>query len=859
MWILLVIALFCFSLIRGEKFSSKVSLPFQTSDYTCPSTKFLSYVHKTCHVPQKQKAYITIALSTLDNFQITSNYSYGSVDIHPNAPNASQSAIDPVISFSTSPYDISYVNQLVGIALDGIPIYTALDSSGQDILFSQHLVLDQCGGTFGHLPQFGYQYHYRVLPACLYLSKSKAQLRRQQNITDVSELFDIYSTFNFSNIPKVVGYSLAGVPIYSPYTSRGLLQSQLDSCNGKFISTVISGQTSFQYQYYATPTFPYLIGCIGPGTLSLTQYHTSSQEVFSQTISHQAPSICPQGTYLSSIHPTVTTNRCIPCPAGKYAQSSYSIGNRHSCNGIPSPGSYSIAGSTSSIPCPAGRFGSVSGLNSTLCSGPCSPGYFCPEGSIQSNQYPCGNYSFYCPEGSSTRQVVSLGYYSIPDDINESIRSNQIPCPPGSYCIAGRKYPCPIGRYGSESFLSSSNCSSDCPKGSYCPLGSIQPILCPAGRYGSSMNLSNVLCSGECAKGHYCPAGSVSSTEIPCRGGIYGPSEGLTNPSCSLQCNDNDTYCSINYCEEGYYCPPGSFHSQQYPCGSSNVYCPRGSTSPLPVELGYYTIGKLSRPNELQSILDNTTRSHQILCEPGFYCESFTGIKTPCPPGKYGSTYGLYNSECSGDCDGGYYCQSGSSNPKQFICGNSSQFYCPKGSFQPTLVPIGYYAINTSNTDFTYSAIELCVPGSYCVEGRSFLCPEGRYSVHGANSSNCDGFCESGYYCPAGSISSTQVPCPAGRYGGIGMINDNCDGPCAAGYYCPSNSSSPTQFQCGGETVYCPIGSSLPLAVDLYHYSIGGSRMTRSGQQRCIYNDTLGTPPEGHVRLNVCPSTTVWP
>lgn len=44
-------------------------------------------------------------------------------------------------------------------------------------------------------------------------------------------------------------------------------------------------------------------------------------------------------------------------------------------------------------------------------------------------------------------------------------------------------------------------------------------------------------------------------------------------------------------------------------------------------------------------------------CFPGFYCLSGSANFTqyPCPAGKYGSTYGLSSSSCSGACSAGMH------------------------------------------------------------------------------------------------------------------------------------------------------------------------------------------------------------
>ena len=75
-----------------------------------------------------------------------------------------------------------------------------------------------------------------------------------------------------------------------------------------------------------------------------------------------------------------------------------------------------------------------------------------------------------------------------------------------------------------------------CPAGSYCSGG--VKHLCAAGKYGSEEGLSSADCSGVCPAGYFCPAGSVSGTE----------------------------------------------------CGAVDKYCPAGSSAPLPVGEGSYSL-----------------------------------------------------------------------------------------------------------------------------------------------------------------------------------------------------------------------------------------------------------------------------
>lgn len=121
---------------------------------------------------------------------------------------------------------------------------------------------------------------------------------------------------------------------------------------------------------------------------------------------------------------------------------------------------------------------------------------------------------------------------------------------------------CSIGSY--KSHIKNGPCSgySTCEPGSYCS-GSLR-YLCPAGRYGASFGLQNEFCSGNCSSGHYCPKGSVSSTERP--------------------------------------------------CGNANFYCPVGSSIPIDVPIGYFSLNEDS-DQDLESY-----RSSIQICPRGYWC-----------------------------------------------------------------------------------------------------------------------------------------------------------------------------------------------------------------------------------------------
>ena len=548
--------------------------------------------------------------------------------------------------------------------------------------------------------------------------------------------------------------------------------------------------------------------------------------------------------------------------------------NKQGCNNVCPHGHYCPEASVVPTRCPSGRYGERQGLQDNSCSGPCRAGHYCPLSTVNTkpDAYSCGGTHLYCPQASSFPLLADIGFYTIPEAVDGKHRENQTKCEPGWYCVDGVRTKCPVGRYGTTEELSHSNCTAECPSGYYCPLGSPDPIACPAGTYGATTGLSDVACTGRCQAGHYCPTGSTAVNQTRCRAGIYGAEEGLTNSQCSPVCepdggtghpNSTDIvgegrFCQVRHCWAGYYCREASTSPIHNECGDASVYCPPSSSYPTPVDYGYYTVGHESVRGEMQVQGDARVRFSQEQCERGHYCEQ--GVKYECPMGYYGGDLGLTDPLCSGMCDPGYICSTASPVKDQQVCGTSAAVYCPEGSYENITVPAGYYSVGADIT--TMHTIHACDPGHWCKDGVMRICAAGRFSATGSSVEECDGLCDKGYFCPAGSVNKTQENCPAGRYGHRGMKDSRCKGSCLAGYYCPVNSYSPTQNECGGENFYCPHGSGAPSAVSSGYFSAGQNQTTRVEQIECVdANTTLsaysGRPPASNSRASQCPDTTV--
>jgi hypothetical protein len=169
----------------------------------------------------------------------------------------------------------------------------------------------------------------------------------------------------------------------------------------------------------------------------------------------------------------------------------------------------------------------------------------------------------------------------------------------------------------------------------FCPLGSEKPQSVYVGYYSvdytSTIGVMNTTRSAErkCEPGSFCMNGGRFLCDRGHWGGVYG----LTAGNCS------------GLCRPGYYCPLGSASSEEVQCGDSNRYCPTGSFAPLPVALGYYSIGDI---NSIES-----TRSTVVLAPVGFY--ALAGVLYRCPAGYYGVSEGMSVQYCSGPCYAGTY------------------------------------------------------------------------------------------------------------------------------------------------------------------------------------------------------------
>lgn len=535
------------------------------------------------------------------------------------------------------------------------------------------------------------------------------------------------------------------------------------------------------------------------------------------------------------------------------------------------PGFYCPPGEGVRIPCAPGRYASFGGLVSEVCMGPCASGHWCSAGSTSSTQHRCGGWNFYCPAGASEALRVGVGNYSIggADQASGTDMSAQALCEAGYYCTDGRRYPCPRGRFGNSTGMSTDQCSGECEAGYYCP----QPAttgrarkcgdpryFCPArsdakratrsGHYtlpeGSDVATEERICP----LAHYCTDGRKTI----CPAGVYGDVEGLGTDRCG------------GPCLPGYYCPVGTASAHAHECGSkddSSLYCPLGSVEPSICPEGWYVKPERSQDPDKANVGDRID-----VCPAGYYCSR--GLRHECQDGHIGpSSSAPYSvSTCAGPCPPGYH----EADRVRCAACDSPTGFCEGALRSSVSVFTGHHSVRTPWTEeelllpynqrkVTYSSQRPCSPGRYCRDGVVRDCPCGRYGDrHEETDPQCTDAVPPGRYSESGSTAGEEC-------GGIGV-------------YCPQTVQTFSSYNRDTrkwETFETRTSVCVPVAVSFGFYSACGSAQDlhscapelRSTQHRCrpgyvcqsgaLVPCEAGTfnPDSGQERVPG-PDATVW-
>lgn len=247
--------------------------------------------------------------------------------------------------------------------------------------------------------------------------------------------------------------------------------------------------------------------------------------------------------------------------------------------------------------CPAGRYGAIEGLSTSLCSGYCNiNGYYCPPGSISPYMKACGNSNVICPKTTIVPLLVRPGYYTSDPKLEL--------CSPGKY----RNWTelSKDNTIYKSSIMPTSHLIPDCqlcPDGTYKPNSGDNFIDCkPCLLIDSKSTLNRITC--ECLivlEMNYVSIYNISTDTCD----IITKSEQLLLDEKYYEKNSSFTRYEEYECEPGYYCVNGLryicpagyygsksrehsntiYHNCEGKC-AVGYYCPEGSTSPYALPCG---------------------------------------------------------------------------------------------------------------------------------------------------------------------------------------------------------------------------------------------------------------------------------
>lgn len=449
-------------------------------------------------------------------------------------------------------------------------------------------------------------------------------------------------------------------------------------------------------------------------------------------------------------------------------------------------GSYCPGGTEPRALCLGGFYGDSTGATTSHCSGPCSPGYYCPAGSVSSTARACGDPKYFCPGRSSVPALVPAGHFSMSDNSVDSpeTRDTFEMCDIGHYCSEGVRYACPAGTFGSVAGLETDSCTGSCKAGYFCPPGSTSPmqhlcgspaVYCPKGDPRSPIlvppgwySIRELQGTGGDNDGYGFPTAGVdnANTIYPAAPGHYAVDGEQRQCAPGTFTTEIGRSSPCDPCPPGYRCVGAAATFSDFPCVSMQAFCPAGSSNEIAVDPGYY------------AVQDNGVSVAQRMCEAGYWCDPSDSVRRICPVGRYRS-YAASTAECD-RCSAGYFCPAGSTSATATPCSTGPEYYCPGTEAESGRVAVtaGHYSIPAGASPQHRTGQQQCEPGHFCEEGVRFPCPPGRFASE------------------------------AGEHG-VGA--DGCSGLCAAGFYCPEGSTGPEANRCGGADVFCPAGSAAPL------------------------------------------------
>ena len=195
-------------------------------------------------------------------------------DVSVNAPNHAPSTLSALNSIvcnlssqfnvpTTSAYSSTgmFAAVMAGVAVDGVIILNVNSMNQVDPFYpSGNFTREGADQCLSHPTGQG-EYHYHIASGCMVNPPSGNLVGCSPMIGCANNVAN-YSMQTFSSYKNltVIGIAKDGHVIYGPYLSSGeRVTSGFDICNGMFYDSIGN------YAYFATSTYPYITGCLGPG------------------------------------------------------------------------------------------------------------------------------------------------------------------------------------------------------------------------------------------------------------------------------------------------------------------------------------------------------------------------------------------------------------------------------------------------------------------------------------------------------------------------------------------------------------------------------------------------------------------
>lgn len=246
------------SWIHGDTWNKTQKITVQGT-VTWPNAKFSIGTQGTTRVITGNGLPVGYATGTFPIAQTDPAYS---IDKNPNSIKTQTIALSLPLNPQIGTSATCLGGGMIGIAIDGIPIFDGLDAGGKDAV--AHEVQDACDGH----PQQDGMYHYHGPSSCMNGVKEKNTL---------------------------VGYALDGFGIYSMYDANGkeITNADLDACHGITSEITWNGKQVNMYHYVMTEEYPYTLGCFRGSTVIKTTPSSQQGGVTTQgkNVPHTVPPV----------------------------------------------------------------------------------------------------------------------------------------------------------------------------------------------------------------------------------------------------------------------------------------------------------------------------------------------------------------------------------------------------------------------------------------------------------------------------------------------------------------------------------------------------------------------------------------